>query len=278
MKFTKVQGAGNDFVLFDVQGKEQDWSSLAQAVCDRHFGIGADGMLLLLPSAKADFRMRIFNLDGSEADACGNGLRSLVRYILVNKLPQTGTRKLTIETMAGVREVKVDADGGIQVYMGQPIFEAQAIPASVPANTQPITDYPFTINGMPLQLNIVSMGNPHAVYFINQPVADFPLDRIGPQVEKHAIFPKHVNFEVAQVISPGKIEARVWERGVGETLACGSGACAIGVMAHLKGYGKGKFNITLPGGILNVEWPGKDEVLLGGPAEIVFSGDWQDKP
>ncbi len=279
MKFTKVQGAGNDFVLIEGDNEARNWTTVTPAICDRHFGVGADGLLLLLPSKKADIRMRVFNLDGSEADACGNGLRCVVRYALERNLTQTGKRQITVETMAGVRQVSLGEGKkpDIFVFMGRPILKASDIPVVLGDRSnevQPVLGYPLIVEGIKLSLSFVSMGNPHAVYFVGDPVNDFPLLQIGPKVEKNEIFPKKVNFEVARILNRKQIEARVWERGVGETLACGSGACAIAVAAHLQKLIDNKVDIMLPGGTLSVSWDGSDEVLLNGPAEIVFSGDW----
>ena len=286
MDFTKLEGAGNDFVLVEAGDTNRDWSRLAIAVCNRHFGIGADGLLLLLPSEAADFRMCMFNPDGSEAEACGNGLRCLVKYIITRKLlaGDKAQQLCYIETKDGVRKAIVNRSEGkplnIQVSMGLPKFKAGEIPAAIGERDRGLVDiksmlnYTINLDDRILPLNLVSMGNPHAVYFTGQPVADFPLTRIGPEVEHHRIFPQRVNFEVARPIDRQQIEARVWERGAGETLACGTGACAIAVAARLNGLTDGSVAIKLPGGILNVEWDGKGEVLLSGPSEIVFTGRW----
>ncbi len=286
MKFTKLQGSGNDFVLLEADESRRDWSQLAIAMCDRHFGIGADGLLLVLPSNKADFKMRMIDPDGSEAEACGNGLRCLVKYVLEKGLIKKTTRKTTVETIAGVR--KAEAEGkergvdSIKVSMGEPKFGTGDIPVVIEpggelVDIKKMLGYPLTIANTNLLLNLVSMGNPHAVYFWQHPVSEFPLSRLGPRVENLPIFPNRVNFEVARVISRREIEAQVWERGAGETLACGSGACAIAVAAHLYGYIDNKVDIKLPGGVLGVEWDGAGEVFLSGPAEIVFNGEWSDE-
>jgi diaminopimelate epimerase len=283
MNFTKVQGAGNDFILVDTRNQEMDWPKLSIAMCDRHYGIGGDGLLLLMPSAKANFRMRVYNADGSEAEACGNGLRCFVRYLLENGLVAAGTDHLAVETKAGISKVKLhqttDQLPAIQVSLGVPLFNARDIPVNVEVgpnvvDTKPILDYPLTIDGDTLVLSFVSMGNPHAIYFSERPVADFPLAQTGPKIERHRMFPNRVNFEVARVIDRQQIEARVWERGVGETLACGTGAAAIAVIARLHGFIDSRVDILLPGGTLSVEWDGAGEVFLGGPAEIVFTGEW----
>ncbi|MGD9117525.1 MAG: diaminopimelate epimerase [Dehalococcoidia bacterium] len=278
MNFTKLQGAGNDFVLVETDGKRLNWSKLAQAMCHRHFGIGADG-LLLLSTTKDGLKMRMFNPDGSEAEACGNGLRCLVRYALDKGVVDTKATEISVETIAGIRKARLLTQGNktiIQVGMGQPRFGAKEIPVTLETSlAEPILDYPLTVGDRKLSLSFVSMGNPHAVCFVEQPVAEFPLAQIGPKVEKHPMFPQRTNFEVARVLGQGQLEARVWERGAGETLACGSGACAIAVIARIaKMHNCNKFDIRLPGGMLSVEWDGKGEVRLSGPAEIVLSGEW----
>ncbi len=284
MNFTKLQASGNDFILVEAGGVGQDWSPLATAMCDRHFGIGADGLLLLLPSDTADFRMRVFNPDGSEAEACGNGIRCVTKYVLdkglsAGKFEKAG--EISVETMAGIRRIKLhktmDKLTRIQVGMGTPKFEAKDIPVVVgrgAVDIKSMLSYHITVAGKKLLLNFVSMGNPHTIYFWQRSVSDFLLSELGPEVERHRMFPNRTNFEVANVISRQQIEARVWERGVGETLACGSGACAVAVAAQRHGYIDNKVDIKLPGGILGVEWDGKGEVFLSGPAEIVFTGEW----
>lgn len=256
MKFTKLQGAGNDFILVETGEMEYDWPERAVAMCERHFGIGADGLLLLLPSGKANFRMRIFNPDGSEAEACGNGLRCLVRYVLDRGLITKKTTTISIETEAGVRTAKINTaekSAEIRVGLGAPEFSAKAIPVMVEEGRGGLVDiksmlvYTITVDGKRMALNLVSMGNPHAVYFSQEPVAHFPLAQIGPKVERHKIFPRRTNFEVARVLKRDEIEARVWERGAGETLACGSGAAAITVAAQLHDFVGNKVRIKLPG-------------------------------
>ena len=284
MNFAKLQGAGNDFVLVETNDVNCDWSRVSKSICDRHFGVGADGLLLLLSSKVADFRMRIFNSDGSEAEVCGNGLRCMVRYVLNRGLASKEARDISIETIGGVRWARVTRTEGelaeIQVSLGMPRFEATDIPVLIEPGSASLVDiksmlgYTITVDKQKLPLNLVSMGNPHAVYFGDEPVADFPLASLGPRVEHHAIFPRRTNFEAARVLSRGEIEARVWERGVGETLACGSGVAAVAVAAQLNGLVGNRVKIRLPGGILNVVWDGAGEVFLGGPAQIVFTGEW----
>jgi diaminopimelate epimerase len=278
MRFVKMHGAGNDFVLVRAQGDEQDWSRLAQAMCDRHFGIGADGLILVLPSSSADVRMRMFNPDGSEAEICGNGLRCVARYAVEEGLAWPRDGRLSVETPTGVLSAQVFGKKGaverVRASVGVPRFAPQEIPVLVDAEP-PLKDMPLDIEGQRLAVTCVSLGNPHAVHFVDRPVAEFPLERIGPKVEHHPLFPQRVNFEVARVLDRERMEARVWERGAGATLACGSGACAAVVAAHLYGMAGDRVDITLPGGTLVVEWDGVGECYLEGPAETVFWGEWQ---
>jgi diaminopimelate epimerase len=285
MNFTKMQGAANDFVLIEATNMNRDWSKMAVAICNRHLGIGADSLLLLLPSEKADFQMQTFDADGSEAETCGNGIRCLARYVYEKGLISPSANEITVETKAGTGRVRLEKNGNnllkIRANMGRPELDAEMIPLKIgPGDDivyiKTMLCYHTTVDGIKLSLNCVSMGNPHAVHFVQQPVSDFPLSRIGPKVERLPIFPNRVNFEVARVINPDYIEARVWERGVGETLACGSGACAITVASKMLGYTGYRAEIELPGGVLDTEWNGMGEVILGGPAEIVFEGIWPE--
>jgi diaminopimelate epimerase len=291
MKFSKLQASGNDFILVDARTTERKWSKLARAMCDRHFGIGADGLILVQDSTSADLKMRTFNSDGSEAETCGNGLRCFTKYAiekgLVSKMPSQAMsrlhrskRALTIETLSGMRKAKAYVSGNkvnrVEVNMGLPRFQPKQIPVKVnmPIAAAPILNYPLAMDRKKLTLSLLSMGNPHAVSFSFQPVVDFPLAELGPKVEQHPVFPQRTNFEVARVLSRGKIEARIWERGVGETLACGSGACAIAVTAQLLNYVEPQVDIILKGGTLTVSWDRAGEVLLSGPVEEVFTGEW----
>jgi len=283
MNFTKMQGAGNDFVLVETSEINPDWAQMAVAMCDRHFGIGADGLLALLPSKLADFQMRMFNPDGSEAEACGNGLRCLVKYVIEMGLAKSEAQEISVETIAGIRKAKIyraeDKPVKIQVSMGEPKFGATDIPVVIEPEAGNLVDIKMlscqlSVGDRKLLLHFISMGNPHAIYFGQDPVADFPLPQLGLAVEQHKMFPNRVNFEVAHIINRQQIEARIWERGAGETLACGSGACAVAVAAQILGYVDNKVAIKLSGGTLEVEWNKGEEVLLSGPAEIVFTGEW----
>ena len=287
MKFTKMQGAGNDYIVVESNGLNRNWTQLAISMCDRHYGIGADSLLVALPSDKADVRMRIFDTDGSEAEACGNGIRCLAKYLYENGKVDASTDRILVETASGIRTVRLYQENGkvldIQANMGVPRFGAADIPAKIKQDGNNATDintmlsYPVNIEGKDLLLNLVSMGNPHAVYFQQEPVADFPLSQIGPKVENLEIFPNRINFEVARVINRRQVEARTWERGVGETLACGSGACAIIAAAQILGHVDNNIEVKVLGGTLGVEWDGKGEILLSGPAEMVYTGEWPDE-
>ena len=281
-----MQGAGNDFVMVDGRKIKRDWSKLAIIVLNRHLGIGADSLIVLLPSKKADFGMRTWDTDGSEAETCGNGIRCLARFVLEKGLIDSNVPEMTIETVATVNRVKLERkDGKVVKFwanMGKPRFAPEQIPVNVKPGQGRVVDiksmltYTATVGGIELTLNLVSMGNPHAVHFIKTPVADFPMSKLGPMVENLSIFPQRVNFEVARVLDKNHIEARVWERGVGETLACGSGTCAITVASKLNGFTESKIDVKLPGGVLNAEWNGNGEIVLGGPAVTVYEGTWPD--
>jgi diaminopimelate epimerase len=281
MDFTKMQGAGNDFVVVDAREILRDWPELAMKMCDRHLGIGADSLIILLPSARADFGMRTFDTDGSEAETCGNGIRCVARYVLEKGLIEPDIMELTIETAATINRVRPERQDvrivKFRVDMGPPRFAAEEIPVTLPpGGNGGMISYPVHLDGTELTLNFVSMGNPHAVYFCQGPLDDFPMALIGPMVENLPVLPHRANFEIVRVLDSGHVQARVWERGVGETRACGSGACAITVASRLLGYSGPVLDIRFPGGVLNAEFNGSGEVVLGGPAEIVFEGRWPD--
>jgi len=286
MDFIKLHGTGNDFAVIDARAmKGIRWSSIAQKMCDRHFGIGADGLLIVLDSQVADLKMRIFNADGSEAETCGNGLRCFAKFVSDHTILRK--RIFTIETLAGIKTVETFSDRSslvrrVKVAMGTPQFTAAEIPVTSSELKKvksshygvPYNEVTITVDKNDIRLAFVSMGNPHAIFFVKKKVNEFPLTTIGPIVEHHPIFPERTNFEVARVINRKEIELRVWERGVGETLACGSGACAVAVMAMLKGYTDETVDIKLPGGTLTIVWHGSGDVSMTGPAEQVFTGTW----
>lgn len=283
MNFFKFQATGNDFILIDARGKKQEWEKLAQVMCHRRLGIGGDGLIVVTNSLRADVGMRIFNPDGSEAEVCGNGLRCLAKYVIDQKIVDKSS--LAVDISSGIRIVEVFIEAGkvkqARVAMGIPRFQPEEIPVRLELLKKgdlktglPIMDYLVEVTGRKLALSFVSMGNPHTVAFLSDSVAVFPLAEVGSQVETHPLFPKRTNFEIAKVVSSREIEARAWERGVGETLSCGSGACAIAVIACLKGYVDNVVDIILPGGILTVDWDGVGEVWLSGQVAEVFRGEW----
>ena len=282
MKFTKMHGAGNDYVYVDARSESRDWPELSRQMSDRHFGVGGDGLILIKNSDIADLKMSMFNADGSEAEMCGNGIRCFVKYAVDRGIVSNSGASVSVETLAGIRQIVPIRENGritrARVSMGMPIFTPNDIPVKLESvgeyGSGPVLEYPIQMDGYDLPLSFVSMGNPHAVTFIDTPVAEFPLQIVGPKMEHHSIFPNRVNFEIVSVDSPAHLTARVWERGSGETLACGTGACGIAVASILNGHSKDTVAITLPGGTLKVDWDGQGEVYLEGPAEEVFSGEW----
>ncbi len=280
MKFAKCHGAGNDFVVVDARALDRPWADLAREVCHRRYGVGSDGVILVVKGRESGLGMRMFNPDGSESEACGNGLRCFAKYAVDHGL--TPSTRFPVETLGGIREAEVllGSDGfveEVEVSMGAPRFAPGQIPALVDGEPGPVLGLDLPVGDRVIPLSLVSMGNPHAVTFVTDNVDDYPLSVIGPAVELHPVFPARVNFEVAQVLNRGDIRARVWERGAGETLACGSGACAIAVAAQLLGYCDCCVRVHLPGGTLNITWCGDEaEVRLRGPAAQVFVGDWPD--
>ena len=285
--FLKVQGAGNDFLLIDALGENAhrnqiDWSAVAPRICDRHFGVGADGILIAQDTDVAAARMVIVNSDGSDGEMCGNGFRCFTKY-LVERAGMTPTDgALAIETGAGVLHADLSAMAStdasvdrVRVDMGPAWLEADQIPV-VHEGPAPILHHEVEVNGRVYDLTCVSMGNPHAIWFTDEEVDDFPLTEIGPLIETHADFPRKTNFEIVNVLSPDHLKMRVWERGVGITLACGSGACAVLVAARLRGLSDASATVSLPGGDLDIAWDGQDDpsasVYMTGPATFSFEG------
>ncbi len=280
INFTKMHGIGNDYILIDARNMERDWSRLAIAMCDRHFGVGSDGILLVQPSDGADYRMRIYNPDGSEAEACGNGIRMFAKYLVEQGLTPPDTSEIKIQTMGAVGTVQVRRENGrvnsVRASMGEPRLKPREIPVALKEDIDVVKAHPLLVDGHELAVTCISMGNPHAVLFTGEPVDRYPLSEIGPKVEHHPFFPSRVNFEVVNVIDRKHVEVRVWERGVGETLACGSGACAVGVATRLHDVADSPLQVSLLGGDLTIEWNGEGEVYMTGPAEYVFTGEWEE--
>ena len=274
-----MHGAGNDYVYIDARDGHRDWQKLAVAMSDRHIGVGSDGVILALPSERAHLRMRMFNADGSEGEMCGNGIRCLVGFALTRGIVSIGTSPVAVETLAGDLQVTPVWDDGRVVRataeMGEPRLAVPDIPVDAPGHEM-LMDYPLRIDDHTFNISCVSMGNPHAVAFLDTPVAEVPLHELGPLVEHHPMFPKRVNFEIANLIGSDHVQARVWERGSGLTMACGSGACAIAVIGRLNGLTGDEVTVSLPGGDLLVRWLGHGQVTLEGPVEEVFEGEWPD--
>lgn len=273
LEFSKYHGLGNDFILVDNRHTSEPLLTPEQAVklCDRHFGIGADGVIFALPGQNGtDYTMRIFNSDGSEPEMCGNGIRCMARF-LADLEGDNAKSVYTIHTLAGLITPKLEADGQITVDMGSPRLKAAEIPTSLGSADGQVVSQPLTIAGQAWDVTCVSMGNPHCITFVED-VAAIDLEKIGPQFEHNAAFPQRTNTEFIEVVRPDYLKMRVWERGAGITLACGTGACASLVAAVLNGKSDRKATIELPGGCLNIEWSADDRIFMTGPAERVFTG------
>jgi len=277
MQFTKMQGLGNDFVVVDCLRQrfpEAEWPRLAQRLCDRHFGIGADGLLLVLPSKVALFRMRIINADGSEAEMCGNGIRCVAKYLYDRAL--TTERQFGIETLAGVRRPKLIVENkrvrAVRVDMGEPRLNRADIPMRGEPRESPVIGEKLKVEGTKYEITGVSMGNPHCVIFVDH-VERFEVDKVGPKIENHSSFPQRTNVEFVEVLNSQELRMRVWERGAGQTIACGTGACAAAVAAALNKRANRRVTVHLDGGDLLIEWQGNNHVFMTGPAEEVFVGE-----
>lgn len=274
MEFTKYHGLGNDFILIDNRTHTEPVITSEQAVqlCDRHFGIGADGVIFALPGQDGtDYTMRIFNSDGSEPEMCGNGIRCLAQFLSELEGAQAKTQ-YRIHTLAGVIIPKLESDGRVKVDMGIPQLLAAEIPTTLAPADQKVIDIPLEVAEQSWNVTGVSMGNPHCITFVEDAAA-IPLEAIGPQFEHHPAFPQRTNTEFIQVVRPDYLKMRVWERGAGATLACGTGACATVVAGVLTQKSDRKATVELPGGCLEIEWSQQDQrVYMTGPAERVFRG------
>ncbi|NLK68929.1 MAG: diaminopimelate epimerase [Clostridiaceae bacterium] len=274
MRFTKMHGLGNDYVYINCfEEKVENPSELAKFVSHRHFGVGSDGLVLILPSQIADFRMRMFNSDGSEAEMCGNAIRCVGKYVYDNKM--TDKKTITIETLAGIKTLELTIDDDLKVSlvkvdMGEPVISPKDIP--VDSNLERFINEPVKILDEVYRVTCVSMGNPHAVTFV-QDVKNFSLEKVGPLMETHLLFPNKINAEFVEIVNKTHLKMRVWERGAGETMACGTGACAVLVAAHLNGLSERKATIELLGGNLTIEWNKENNrIYKTGPATLVFTG------
>lgn len=279
MEFSKYHGLGNDFILVDNRHRPEPLLSPEEAVvwCDRHFGIGADGVIFALPGqGDTDYTMRIYNSDGSEPEMCGNGIRCLAKFLeeleTADGKPPMAPHTYRIHTLAGVMAPTLQANGQVTVDMGPPTLVAQQIPTTLGNPEDKVVNVPLTVANHTWAVTCVSMGNPHCITFVDD-VAAIPLDSLGPQFEHHGAFPQRINTEFIQVVRPDYLKMRVWERGAGITLACGTGACAALVAGVLTGKCDRIATIELPGGPLQIQWSEADNrVYMTGPAELVFEG------
>jgi diaminopimelate epimerase len=273
LRFTKMHGAGNDYVVLDGVREELPLiPPLAAQLCDRHFGIGADQLLVARPSRTADFRMEIYNADGSQVEMCGNGIRAFYKFL--RDRGHTDDDEISVETLGGVVRPGWAGPDRVRVEMGKPVLAPAKIPTTLATGEGPVLDAALEIDGDTLQVSTASMGNPHAVVFVDDPDrAD--VERLGPLIENHSAFPNRTNVEFVTAIGRDRIRQRTWERGVGETLACGSGACAVAVVAMLRGVVDDEVRIELRGGELEIGWKGGDApVIMTGPAAEVFTGEY----
>lgn len=283
IRFHKAEALGNDYILIDLfKDKDQYYlldkmSKLSPILSDRHFGIGGDGVIFIIPSDEYDCEMRIFNSDGSEAEMCGNGIRQVARYFYENIEKKT---TINVLTKAGVKEIKVIEGSDIlfKVDMGEPVFDLDKVPANRNlVSKDKMLNEEFDFGFGKFKINVLSMGNPHCVIFVDD-IANIPIDDVGPKIEKHPLFPNRVNVEFVRVINNDEIAMRVWERGSGETMACGTGACASAVATIINGIvNNKKLKVHLLGGDLDVELGDDNHVYMTGGANIVFSGVWVKK-
>lgn len=279
MKFTKMQGLGNDYVYVNCfREKIADPSRLAVKISDRHFGVGSDGLILINPSDKADFEMEMYNADGSRGEMCGNGIRCVAKYVYDYGL--TDQTSISVETLGGIKYLDLTVKDGkavlVKVDMGKPELSPEKIP--VVSAGEEVVDEPIDVDGQNYRMTCVSMGNPHAVVYVDCDVRNLPLEEIGPKFENHERFPNRVNTEFVRVLDRRTVEMRVWERGSGETLACGTGACAVAVSCVLNGLTEDEVTVKLLGGDLQIKWDReKDTVFMTGPAEVVFDGEWPEE-
>ena len=277
MKFTKMQGIGNDYVYVNcLQETIENPSELAKKISDRHYGVGSDGLIMINPSDKADFEMEMYNADGSRGEMCGNGIRCVAKYVYDYGL--TDKTSISVEKLAGIKYLDLTVEDGkvvlVKVDMGKPMLRPEEVP--VVSEKEEVIDEPITVDGQEYRMTCVSMGNPHAVVFIDQDVKEFPLETVGVKFENHERFPKRVNTEFVNVLDRHTAQMRVWERGSGETLACGTGACAVAVACALNGLTEDEVTVKLLGGDLQIKWDReKNTVYMTGPAEVVFDGEWK---
>ena len=275
VKFTKMQAFGNDYIYVDAIHQEIiEPGELSKRISDRHFGVGADGLVLICPSEKCDFRMRIFNPDGTEAEMCGNALRSTAKFVYFHGL--TDKTEFEIETLGGIKQIQLFVEDGevvnIHAKIGKPEFRAELVPVTTDKET--FLNEKIEVLGREFRASSLSWGNPHTVLFIDD-VDNFDVHGYGPVIEYHSLFPRRTNVTFAQIVDETHIKIREWERGTGETLGCGTGCCSAVVFANILGMGARVVDVEQPGGVLHLEWDEEDVIHMTGPSHVVFQGEYE---
>ena len=282
IEFAKLHGCGNDYIAVDGRSIDRDWSALTAEMSRPAFGVGSDGIVLLLDSDVAQVRMRVFNPDGSEAEMSGNGIRLFAKFVLDRGIAEPTQDGLTVETLGGVRTLWPEMEGGLmtsaRVAMGPATFTASEVPVDTAdlGGIDDVISKPVTIGGVDMSITCLAIGNPHAVAIMDQPVEEFPLNEVGPFVENHIMFPQRINFEIVNVLNRDRIRARIFERGAGETLSSGTGSTASAYACRKLGLVDDAVDVVVDGGVLSISWDENDEAFLEGPAVEVFTGVWNE--
>ncbi len=282
IEFAKLHGCGNDYIAVDGRSIDRDWSALTAEMSRPAFGVGSDGIVLLLDSDVAQVRMRVFNPDGSEAEMSGNGIRLFAKFVLDRGIAEPTQDGLTVETLGGVRTLWPEVEDGLmtsaRVAMGLATFTASEVPVDTAdlGGIDDVISKPVTIGGVDMSITCLAIGNPHAVAIMDQPVEEFPLNEVGPFVENHIMFPQRINFEIVNVLNRDRIRARIFERGAGETLSSGTGSTASAYACRKLGLVDDAVDVVVDGGVLSISWDENDEAFLEGPAVEVFTGVWNE--
>ena len=282
IEFAKLHGCGNDYIAVDGRSIDRDWSALTAEMSRPAFGVGSDGIVLLLDSDVAQVRMRVFNPDGSEAEMSGNGIRLFAKFVLDRGIAEPTQDGLTVETLGGVRTLWPEVEDGLmtsaRVAMGPATFTASEVPVDTAdlGGIDDVISKPVTIGGVDMSITCLAIGNPHAVAIMDQPVEEFPLNEVGPFVENHIMFPQRINFEIVNVLNRDRIRARIFERGAGETLSSGTGSTASAYACRKLGLVDDAVDVVVDGGVLSISWDENDEAFLEGPAVEVFTGVWNE--
>ena len=282
IEFAKLHGCGNDYIAVDGRSIDRDWSALTAEMSRPAFGVGSDGIVLLLDSDVAQVRMRVFNPDGSEAEMSGNGIRLFAKFVLDRDIAEPTQDGLTVETLGGVRTLWPEVEDGLmtsaRVAMGPATFTASEVPVDTAdlGGIDDVISKPVTIGGVDMSITCLAIGNPHAVAIMDRPVEEFPLNEVGPFVENHVMFPQRINFEIVNVLNRDRIRARIFERGAGETLSSGTGSTASAFACRKLGLVDDAVDVVVDGGVLSISWDENDEAFLEGPAVEVFTGVWNE--